>query len=223
LDITLLDKTRDAVLFLAALILSVSVHEFGHALVATKLGDPLPASQGRLSLSPMRHIDLVGTIIFPLVMFFASFPLLGWGRPVETDRSRYTRRLSPATGNLLVSLAGPFMNLVLAGVVSLLLLLAARAGLIGAATFDSLFNHLVALNLLLLFLNLLPMPPLDGGAILESALPRSQQGIVRFLSRWGFIVLFGLSMFTPVIRVLLWPAGWAANVWQSLLFRMAGL
>jgi Zn-dependent protease len=222
LDITL-DKLRDAVFFLAALVLSVTVHEFGHALVATRLGDRLPAAQGRLSLSPRRHIDLVGTIIFPLVMFYANFPLLGWGRPVETDRSSYTRRFSPATGNLLVSLAGPFMNLALAAVVSLLLFLAARAGLIGATTFDSLFTHLVGLNLFLLVLNLLPMPPLDGGAILESALPRSQQGIVQFLSRWGFLVLFGLSMFTPVIRVLLWPAGWASNAWQSLLFRMAGL
>jgi Zn-dependent protease len=223
LDISNLEHVRVALLFLAALIISITVHEFGHAWIATRMGDPLPAAQGRLSLSPRRHIDLVGTIIFPLVMFFTGFPLLGWGKPVETNRSSYTRRLSPATGHLLVSLAGPMMNLVLAGVVSLLLLLAGRAGILPPGYFTAIFSYLVTLNFMLLFLNLLPMPPLDGGAILEWALPRSLQHIVHFLARWGFIILFVLSMATPVITWLMTPALWAADRWQSLLQRAAGL
>jgi Zn-dependent protease len=222
LDITV-DKLREALLFLAALIASISVHEFGHAWLATKLGDPLPAAQGRLTLLPTRHIDPIGTIVFPVIMLLANMPLLGWGRPVETNRLSYTRRLSPATGHLLVSLAGPMMNLVMVGVVSLVLFAGARAGVISGPLFSEIFRHLVALNFLLLFLNLLPMPPLDGGALLEWVLPRSQQYIVHFLARWGFIILFALSVATPVISYLLTPAGLASNAWQSLLQRAAGL
>jgi Zn-dependent protease len=222
LDITP-EKVTEALLLLAALIASISVHEFGHAWMATRLGDPLPASQGRLTLSPLRHIDPVGTLVFPLVMFFAHLPLLGWGRPVHTNRAAYTRRLSPVTGHLLVSLAGPAMNLVLVGVVSLVLLVGARVGIVSAGWFEAIFYRLVALNFMLLFLNLLPVPPLDGGALLEWGLPRSQQYIVRFLDRWGFLLLFGLSLLTPVFAYVMKPAGWASNAWQSFLFRMAGL
>jgi Zn-dependent protease len=222
LDITL-DRALEALLFLAALIASISVHEFGHAWMATKLGDPLPAAQGRLTLSPVRHIDPIGTILFPLVMFFTHLPLLGWGRPVQTDRSSYTRRVSPALGHLLVALAGPLMNLVLAVVVSLLLLAGARAGVLSAGLFYRLFQGLVGLNLLLLFLNLLPVPPLDGGAVLEAVLPRSLQYVVRFLERWGFVLLLGLSFLTNVFRTLLAPARWVEDAWLSWLFRVAGL
>jgi Zn-dependent protease len=85
------DTVREALFFLAALIVSVSVHEFGHAWVATRLGDPLPASQGRVTLNPRAHIDPIGTIVFPLLMFFSHFPL-GWGKPVMTNRLAYSRR-----------------------------------------------------------------------------------------------------------------------------------
>jgi Zn-dependent protease len=222
LDITP-EKVREALLLLAALIASISVHEFGHAWAATRLGDPLPASQGRLTLSPLRHIDVVGTILFPLVMFFTHLPLLGWGRPVQTDRRAYTRRLSPVTGHVLVSLAGPAMNLALALLVSGLLLLGARAGLVSAVRFYAVFQQLIALNILLLFLNLLPIPPLDGGAVLEWVLPRSLRRVVLFLERWGFILLFGLSLLPNVLSYLLAPAHWVEGAWLSFLFRMAGL
>jgi Zn-dependent protease len=223
LDFLTPDNVKRALIYLSALIVSITVHEFGHAWAATRLGDPLPAAQGRLSLSPVRHIDPIGTILFPLIMFFSSAGLLGWGRPVETNRLSYTRRLSPLFGHVLVSLAGPLMNLLMVGVVSLLLLAAGRLGWISGAMFSQVYAVLVLLNFVLFFLNLLPVPPLDGGALLEWALPRSQQYIVRFLERWGFILLFGLSMLTPVFVYLLAPAGWASNAWQSLLFRMAGL
>jgi Zn-dependent protease len=221
LDITL-EKAREALLFLAALIASISVHEFGHAWMATKLGDPLPAAQGRLTLSPRQHIDPIGTLLLPLLMIYANLPLLGWGRPVQTDRGSYTRRLSPITGHVLVSLAGPMMNLVLALVISLLLLVGARVGIISGGVAYAVFEKLIGLNILLLFLNLLPMPPLDGGALLEWVLPRGLQSVVRFLERFGFIILFGLSM-TSVLGKVLAPARWVSGAWQSLLFRGAGL
>jgi Zn-dependent protease len=230
LDITP-EKAREALLLLAALIASISVHEFGHAWVATRLGDPLPAAQKRVTLWPLRHIDPIGTILFPLVMFYVGtavsfgshLPLLGWGRPVQTDRGAYTRRLSPATGHLLVSLAGPAMNLVLVAVVSLGLLVGGRAGLLSAVGFEAIFYRLVALNFLLMFLNLFPLPPLDGGAVLAWGLPRSLQSLVRWFERGGFLLVLGLSLLTPVFKYFLMPAGWASNAWESLLMRMAGL
>jgi Zn-dependent protease len=215
------DTFREALLFLAALIVSVSVHEFGHAWVATRLGDPLPAAQGRVSLSPMRHIDPLGTIVFPLLMFFGNFPL-GWGKPVLTNRLAYTKKLSPTAGHVLVSLAGPLMNLVLVGLVSLVLVMLGRAGVIQGALFTKVFILLIQLNIALFFLNLLPMPPLDGGALLEWVLPRSLQGIVDFLSRWGFIILFAIAI-VGWLSYLMIPARLAANAWQSTLQRWAGL
>jgi Zn-dependent protease len=222
LDLLNPDNLKLALIYLGALVLSVSVHEFGHAWMATRLGDPLPAAQGRLSLSPVRHIDLIGTIVLPLIMFFNNFGLLGWGKPVETNRLAYTRRISPVAGHVLVSLAGPMMNLLLVLVVSLLLVIAGRLGWIGGAFFTRAFGVLVTLNFVLFFLNLLPMPPLDGGALLEWVLPRSQHHILDFLTRWGFLILLGISV-VGWLGYLLIPARLASNAWQSILQRAAGL
>ena len=221
-DITI-DKVREALLFLIALILSISVHEFGHAFVATRLGDPLPRAQGRLTLSPRAHIDPIGTIAFPLLMFFTGVPLLGWGRPVETNPATYTRRFSPAFGHLLVSLAGPFMNLLMDTVVSAGVVVAGHAHVLSAEGFAQVFHLLIGLNLFLMFFNLLPIPPLDGGAILAWALPRSLQYIVHFLSRWGFLLLFGLMMVPSVFRPLMLPGAILTDRWASTLVRLAGL
>jgi Zn-dependent protease len=220
LDLLTPEKIRLALIYLGALIISVTVHEFGHAWVATRLGDPLPAAQGRVSLSPVRHIDPIGTIALPLIMFFNQVGLLGWGRPVETNRLAYTRKVSPIVGHVLVSLAGPFMNLLLVGVVSLVLLAGGRMGWISGLWFTRVYEGLVVLNFVLFFLNLLPLPPLDGGVLLEWLMPRSR--LVYFLSRWGFLVLLGLSL-TPALGFLLIPAHVTADAWQSILQRAAGL
>ena len=214
------DNLKLAIIYLGALIVSITVHEFGHAWVATRLGDPLPAAQGRVTLSPRAHIDLIGTIVLPLVMFFSHTGLLGWGRPVQTNRLAYNRRLSPIAGHLLVSLAGPMMNLLLVGVASLVLLLAGRMELISGARFVEAYVILVRLNFVLFFLNLLPMPPLDGGALLEWVMPRS--ALVFFLARWGFLILLALSL-TPALGILLTPAYVTSNAWLSVLMRAAGL
>src|SRR6185369_16645518 len=110
------DQVRKAIISLIAFVLSVAVHEFGHAWMANRLGDRIPASQGRLTLSPLAHIDLVGTILMPLIgaLMPGGFPLIAWGKPVQTNPASYTSRLSRRTGHLLVSLAGPMMNLLLA-------------------------------------------------------------------------------------------------------------
>ncbi len=211
-----IDQYGQGILFLIALILSVSVHEFGHAWAATRLGDPLPRAQGRLTLNPVRHVDPIGTLLVPIMMLMFHIPLLGWGRPVQTNPQNYTRRLSRATGHMLVALAGPAMNMLMAAFVSLLVVAGARAGFMNPAFGSMLVSHLVVLNLILLFFNLLPIPPLDGGAVLAWFLPRSMQGVVDFLNRWGFIILLGLMM-TPLWQFFMIPVGYLTDLWLGLL------
>lgn len=210
------DLVQRAILFLIALILSIAVHEYGHALVASRLGDPLPRSQGRLTLNPLRHADLMGTIVFPLVAMFSSFPLLGWGKPVQTNTAAYTRRFSRATGHMFVAIAGPAMNLVLMVVSSLVMVVLVRVGVASNSLLLVVEEHLIRLNFVLMVFNLLPIPPLDGGAVLAWFLPPSLQGIVDFLQRWGMLVLLGL-MFTGLLSLWFTPAFHLYDYWLRLI------
>jgi Zn-dependent protease len=219
---TSIDVWQRAILFLIALILSVSVHEFGHAWAATKLGDSLPRAQGRLTLNPIRHIDPIGTILFPLIMITSSVPLLGWGRPVMTNPTNYTRSMSRATGSMLVAIAGPAMNFLLALLVSVLVVVAAKVGVLNPDLGMALIKNLVRLNLTLLFFNLLPIPPLDGGAVLGWILPRSMQGAIDFLERWGFVILLGLFL-TGFLGLLMGPGDFVANLWVNAVEGASGL
>ncbi len=216
------EQVRQAVLFLIAFVLSTAVHEFGHAWVATKLGDSLPRAQGRLTLSPLAHIDPVGTLLMPLLMQLSSAPLLGWGKPVFTNPLNFTRRFSIPTGRMLVAIAGPLMNLALAAAVSLLVILGSRVGVMSGEIAIGLVDHLVRLNLFLMFFNLLPIPPLDGGSILAWVLPRAWGRAIDFLGRWGFMILF-LVVMSPLMRFLMYPGAVLAQVWKDGVLRGAGL
>ncbi len=220
---TSLEPVREGLFFLVALILSISVHEFGHAWVATRLGDPLPRAQGRLTLSPMKHVDPVGTLLFPVLMILTSIPLLGWGRPVQTNPLNYTRRIPRQTGQMLVAVAGPAMNLLMAVVVSLVVVVAGRFEWMSRPTAIAIIEKLVGLNLTLMFFNLLPIPPLDGGAVLAWVLPRSQQHLVDFLSRWGFLILLGLVMIPRALGVLMAPVGALYAHWAHLVIGLGNL
>lgn len=213
------DKIRNGILFLIALILSVAVHEFGHAWAATRLGDSLPRAQGRLTLNPIRHADPIGTLLFPAMMMMFGGGILGWGRPVQTNPYNYTRKISQATGSALVAVAGPAMNLFLAILVSLILVVGARFGMVTIELAADVIRNLVVLNLSLLFFNLLPIPPLDGGAVLAWALPRSMQGVIDFLNQWGFVILLGLFLLPGVLSVIMTPASIISEVWVGALVR----
>jgi Zn-dependent protease len=223
------DELKNAVLYLIAFILCITVHEFGHAWVATRLGDPTPRSQGRVTLSPQHHIDPIGTILMPVIMALSAsagaLPLLAWGRPVQTNPMTYTRRFSMSAGRMLVSVAGPLMNLVMALVVSILIVIGARLHaseeLLVAA-----FHYLVRLNLSLMIFNLLPIPPLDGGAVLAWVLPRSMHNVVDFLARYGsFILLFLVispSLGLPMMRVIGYPIDVVTYHWARVLSMAIG-
>ena len=125
-----LHKVREAILFLIALILSIAVHEFGHAFAADRLGDGTPRGQGRVSLNPLVHIEVIGTIVMPLVIFFTGAPLIGWGKPVMINPHNFTRRFRVKTSHLMVALAGPAMNVLLALLVTIIYGILLGAGFI---------------------------------------------------------------------------------------------
>jgi len=211
------EQVRNALLSLVGFVLSVTVHEFGHAFVADRFGDGLPRAQGRVTLSPLRHIDPFGTIVIPLVaMFMSGIPFIAWGKPVQTNPAGMTTRLPRTTASLFVSLAGPFMNLVLAVVVSLLLIAAAKAGIVGQSSAVTIIRFVVMLNISLMFFNLLPIPPLDGASILEVILPARLHGALHAMRRWGMLVLMMLFV-TGVGGYLMAPANRLAQVWGRFL------
>jgi len=215
------DHVRVALLSLIAFVVSISVHEFGHALVADRLGDRIPRLQGRLTLSPAAHIDPIGTILVPLLGSFlpSSFPLLAWGKPVQTNPNNYTRRFSMRTGHMIVAAAGPLMNLLLAVLASVIFLIVGKLGWLSPEFAAALVNYVLALNISLMFFNLLPVPPLDGGTVLAGLLPESLQFILQPLERYGMLLLF-VMMYFGIIRLLMRPAGYLTKMWAGALYRM---
>jgi len=207
-----LGQVRDSLLYLIALILSITVHEFGHAWMANRLGDRLPAAQGRVTLNPLRHIDPIGTILFPLLAS-AGMPVLGWGKPVQTNPTAYTRKFTMRGGHAMVAMAGPAMNLVMAIVSSLLAILLAKTIGLPGDMLSQILEKLVGLNLFLMFFNLLPVPPLDGGAVLAWLLPPSMGSVLAFVERWGFMILLGLLL-TGGLRILMMPASFLVDRWM---------
>jgi len=163
-----------------AFIFAVSVHEFSHALAANQFGDDTPRLQGRLTLNPLAHLDLMGSLMFIMFGF-------GWARPVQIDPYTIQRR-SPA-GPMIVAAAGPFSNLLLA----LIAAIPIQAGLVSASVFLSqFFEVFIYINLILLFFNLMPIAPLDGEKILEYFLPPRGQEMLMQIRPYGMYILMGL-------------------------------
>jgi Zn-dependent protease len=199
--------------FLIALIFSIIIHEVSHGFAAEMLGDPTARLQGRLTLNPIPHIDLLGSIIIPalLVLTNAGF-LFGWAKPVPYNPYNLKNQ---KWGEAIVAAAGPGVNILLAIAFGLVV----RFG-IGALspTFISLAAMVVYINILLAFFNLLPIPPLDGSKLLRSLLPfRASMAFQRLeaqLMGAGLIVLF------LVLFLLMQVIGPAFHAALSYLFSL---
>jgi Zn-dependent protease len=186
--------SAETVLWLVLLIPSIVLHEISHGYAAYRLGDPTAKNAGRLSLNPLKHIDPFGTVILPLLLFAAGAPIFGYAKPVPYN-PRYFKNIQ--RGDLIVGLAGPTANLVLA------LLGAAvfrAAGFVPAAAggWVQLVGATLALtNLVLMFFNLIPIPPLDGSSIITLFMPtRWLPGWYR-AQRYSFVVLLALLWVVP--------------------------
>ncbi len=208
-----------AMIQVLALVACVTVHEFGHAFVADRLGDPLPREQGRVTLNPLAHIDWLGTVIFPVMMALGAGLPLAWGKPVEwTNNPRYlTRRFSMRTIRLMVSTAGPAMNLLLALVMSVIFVAAIKLQSKPVAIGS---QRLLLMNLSLMFFNLLPIPPLDGRTFLEY-LPSSLSTVRDFLFRFGGFIFLILLVLPPIGGAT--PLGWLMLPFEVLIGKYLNL
>lgn len=206
---------RDGLLQLILLIISIGLHEFGHAWVADLRGDPLPRLQGRVTLNPFAHTDPIGTIALPALMIFLplNFGLIGWGKPVQISLPNpKTRRMD----DIFITLAGPAMNVVLC----LVLALVGRFGNFDpnsqAVIIKFLLNG-IFLNATLVAFNLIPIPPLDGSR-LALRLGLYSEELFHTIARWGFVILIILinlpgfgrlihSVMSPLLKAaaLVWP------------------
>jgi Zn-dependent protease len=202
------ENMRWAAQAMGVLLLSICVHEFGHAYLADRLGDDTPRRQGRVTLNPVSHADPIGTLLFPLLgLLYAGAPGFGWGRPVQVNPSRFSRRFEIRHGHMFVAFAGPFMNAAFAVV---LCLLHATLLVTGVIEVDHpahrLLYYAVMLNFILFFFNLVPAPPLDGGAVTEGLLPRRYLPAFDKVKVYGPFVLLAVILIPQLRAIFIWPA-----------------
>jgi Zn-dependent protease len=204
---------RDGLLQLILLIISIGLHEFGHAWMADLRGDPLPRMQGRVTLNPFAHADPIGTIALPALMIFLSpgFGLIGWGKPVQISLPNpKTRRMD----DIYITLAGPAMNVVLCLVFAVI----GGLGNFDPKTQEVVIRFLVGgiyLNAGLVVFNLIPIPPLDGSR-LALRLGLYSEELFLNLARWGFIILIVLVNLPPFLRVMHAGIILLASPWLAL-------
>ncbi|TYO95581.1 site-2 protease family protein [Desulfallas thermosapovorans] len=189
-----LPSLSELLLLLPAILIGLTFHEFAHGWVAYRLGDNTARNQGRLTLNPVAHIDPIGFIMLILFKF-------GWAKPVPVNP--YNLRTDPARGMLLVSLAGPTANLVVALATAILLGLGFLRLLPYADYFYYMLYLTLQINVVLAFFNLIPVPPLDGSKILAGLFPRHTQFIYG-METYGTVILL-ILLFTGVLGKILWP------------------
>ena len=227
------DTIYQAAALIIPLVIAIVFHEVSHGYVAKLLGDPTAAEMNRLSLNPVRHVDPIGTVVLPGFLAMASLPVFGWAKPVPVIKERLR---NPRFGMMLVAIAGPGSNLVLAAVGAVLLGLLSRS--ITAAPVDgswlqfvtlNLFNF-ITINIFLALFNMLPIPPFDGSHIVEGLLPRNMVPAYEGLRRYGFLLVLVLIVvlprlipgFDPVGKLVVPPVQWLIGHYLALAQLVAG-
>ncbi|HDH11169.1 MAG TPA: site-2 protease family protein [Nitrospirae bacterium] len=206
------DTIRQLIVSAVPILIAITFHEVAHGLVANRLGDPTARQMGRLTLNPLAHIDLVGTIILPAILIITGAPVFGWAKPVPINPHNFR---DPRRDMAISAAAGPVTNLLLA-ILSLLIL---KFLIIPTAGFlpDSLtipltmmFRQSILINIILAAFNLLPIPPLDGGRVLTGFLPHQQAVAFSKIEPYGFFIVIILLMtgiagifINPIIRLML--------------------
>jgi len=202
----------DGIFYVIVLIMSVVVHEFSHGYTAYLLGDNTARLSGRLTLNPIKHLDLFGSIILPLLLVLSNAGfVIGWAKPVPYNPNNLK---SGRKGTLLVAAAGIISNLIIA--ISFGLLIRFAPPLLGIPLYNpnpllihpfyKITSIIVIMNLVLALFNLIPIPPLDGSKILFSFIPPQYRHIENFLEKWGmfillFFIIFLWSSVAPIIYI----------------------
>jgi Zn-dependent protease len=191
---------KDIPLILLVIAISLSVHEFAHAFVAYKFGDNTAQRQGRLTLSPLKHLDIFGTIAIIILGF-------GWARPVPVNRNNFK---NPRLAGILTTVAGPISNLILATIGLIVYLLLLKFGFFNAfpqalsLTLDTFFGIFIQMNIVLFVFNLIPLPPLDGYRIIEDLAPNDVRAKMSQYEQYGAFA-FLILVLTPLDNYTIQP------------------
>jgi len=186
----------ELIIRIVALVFSIIIHEVAHGYVAYRLGDPTARNANRLTLNPLAHIDLMGSIILPLFLIIVKSPvLLGWAKPVPFNPG-YFRDVKK--GVMLVGLAGPVSNLLLAAIAAIILRIFPFGDLVGPF-----LVQVCLINVILAVFNLIPIPPLDGSRVVIGFLPSHMVSGYLSLERYGFLIIFGLLYLGVLDRILI--------------------
>lgn len=183
---------------------AITLHEAAHGWMANKLGDPTAKALGRISLNPIRHIDPIGTVVVPLALLMLSGFIIGWAKPVPVEM-RYFKQ--PVKDMAIVALAGPASNFLMAcgwALVAVIGQMMLSPGDTVAGFIIQMGNAGITINLILMVLNLLPIPPLDGGRVVAGVMPPQMANAFMRIEAYGlFIVIFLLV--TGILGKILWP------------------
>jgi len=204
---------------MVVLLLAISAHEAAHAWMSYKFGDDTARLLGRVTLNPVAHTDLIGTLLIPIVGFIVAFNggnffLIGWGKPTPVNPLRWRQK---DLANVMVSIAGILANLILATIgftiIKILVLNGTWYSMSqGFGEPVKLFLYfLLTMNVSLAVFNLLPFPPLDGSKVLETFLPENMQPILGFLEQYGYLILL-LLMYMGIFSLIITPVLFGIDV-----------
>ncbi len=215
MEMTLVQKIA---IWALPVLLAITVHEAAHGFAARLLGDRTAQMLGRLSLNPLRHVDPVGTIVVPALLLMLGGFLFGWAKPVPVNARNFK---NPRRDMALVAAAGPVSNLLMAVVWGLLLKFS-----LGVPQSDWIWTSLrlmssagIMINLILAVLNLLPLPPLDGGRVLSGVVPEATARSLDRIEPYGMLIIVALLATGVLGALMAYPLNWA----QSMLVALIGL
>jgi len=214
-----LNFIQKVIVYAPPILFAITVHEVAHGWVASKLGDKTALMLGRLTLNPLKHIDLVGTVIIPLILLFFGGFIFGWAKPVPVNPNNLKK---PRRDMALVAIAGPIANIIMAiiwaaimklGIIlmghdlkfALPIVLMGQAGII--------------INLVLMILNLIPIPPLDGSRVVSALLPVKLAAKYDHIAPYGIFILL-LLLVTGILHLFLWPPIVLLQKLISIIFRL---
>ena len=204
------------------LLIAVTIHETAHGYIAMHLGDDTAKKQGRITLNPLKHIDTFGTIILPLLLIIIKSPFLfGWAKPVPV---KFNRLNNPLRDMVLVALAGPVSNVLLAFAGSSILSIMINFGIVDSLWLTRTMINFLLINVILAVFNMIPIPPLDGGRVAVGLLPKELSLILAKLEKYGLIIIITSLFFLPLIGnqigVKIEPIHWFIQFFSTILIEI---